>query len=61
MVIVPYLALAPAIVTGAIALGLYSLQGFNKVENSLQYLVRSWPIIVELYQYKEDYLNLKVN
>jgi len=23
-------------------------RAFNKVENSLQYLVRSWPIIVEL-------------
>ena len=50
MVIVPYLALAPTIVTGAITLGFVQqiARAFNKVENSLQYLVRSWPIIVEL-------------
>ena len=49
MVIVPYLALAPTIVTGA-TLGFVQqiARAFNKVENSLQYLVRSWPIIVEL-------------
>ena len=45
-----YLALAPTIVTGAITLGFVQqiARAFNKVENSLQYLVRSWPIIVEL-------------
>ena len=50
MVIVPYLALAPTIVTGAITLGFVQqiARAFNEVENSLQYLVRSWPIIVEL-------------
>ena len=50
MVVVPYLALAPTIVTGAITLGFVQqiARAFNKVENSLQYLVRSWPIIVEL-------------
>ena len=50
MVIVPYLALAPTIVSGAITLGFVQqiARAFNKVENSLQYLVRSWPIIVEL-------------
>ena len=50
MVIVPYVALAPTIVTGAITLGFVQqiARAFNKVENSLQYLVRSWPIIVEL-------------
>ncbi len=49
MVIVPYVALAPTIVTGAITLGFVQqiARAFNKVENSLQYLVRSWPIIVE--------------
>ena len=49
MVIVPYLALAPTIVTGAITLGFVQqiARAFNKVEK-LQYLVRSWPIIVEL-------------
>ena len=50
MVIVPYLALAPTIVTGAITLGFVQqiARAFNKVENSLQYLVISCPIIVEL-------------
>ena len=50
MVIVPYLALAPTIVTGAITLGFVQqiIRAFGEVETSLQYLVRSWPIIVEL-------------
>ena len=50
MVIVPYLALAPTIVTGAITLGFVQqiIRAFGRVETSLQYLVRSWPIIVEL-------------
>ncbi len=50
MVIVPYLALAPTIITGAITLGFVQqiIRAFGRVETSLQYLVRSWPIIVEL-------------
>ena len=50
MVIVPYLALAPTIVSGAITLGFVQqiIRAFGRVETSLQYLVRSWPIIVEL-------------
>ena len=50
MVIVPYLALAPTIITGAITLGFVQqiIRAFGKVETSLQYFVRSWPIIVEL-------------
>ena len=50
MVIVPYLALAPTIVTGAITLGFVQqiTRAFGKVETSLQYFVRSWPVIVEL-------------
>ena len=46
----PYLALAPTIVTGAITLGFVQqiIRAFGRVETSLQYLVRSWPIIVEL-------------
>ena len=50
MVIVPYLALAPTIVTGAITLGFVQqiIRAFGRVETSLQYLVRSWPIIVEM-------------
>ena len=49
MVIVPYLALAPTIVTGAITLGFVQqiARAFSKVETSLQYLVRNWHLIVE--------------
>lgn len=49
MVIVPYLALAPTIVAGAVTLGFVQqiVRAFNKVESSLQYLVRSWSTIVE--------------
>ena len=47
---VPYLALAPTIVSGAITLGFVQqiTRAFGRVENSLQYLVRSWSTIVEL-------------
>jgi len=50
MVIVPYLALAPTISTGAITLGFVQqiTRAFGRVEGSLQYLVKSWSIIVEL-------------
>ena len=49
MVIVPYLALAPTIVTGAITLGFVQqiTRAFGRVESSLQYLVKSWSTIVE--------------
>ena len=49
MVIVPYLALAPTIVTGAITLGFVQqiIRAFGRVEGSLQYLVKSWSTIVE--------------
>ena len=67
MVIVPYLALAPTIVTGAITLGFVQqiIRAFGRVETSLQYLVRSWPIIVELIsvwkRLREFEAKLKVN
>ena len=50
MVIVPYLALAPTIVSGAITLGFVQqiTRAFGRVEGSLQYLVKSWTTIVEL-------------
>ena len=49
MVIVPYLALAPTIITGGITLGFVQqiTRAFGRVETSLQYLVRNWHIIVE--------------
>lgn len=50
MVIVPYVALAPTIVTGAITLGIVtqSVRAFGKVAESMQYIIRSWLSIVEL-------------
>lgn len=50
MVVVPYVALAPTIVSGAVTLGFIQqiVRAFDKVEKSMQYIVRSWPTIVEL-------------
>ncbi len=47
---VPMIALAPSIVAGAFTLGIMQriLNAFNQVESSFQYLVNSWPTIVEL-------------
>lgn len=48
--LIPYIALGPTIVAGAITFGLFQqiLQAFGQVENSFQYLVNSWTTIVEL-------------
>jgi len=49
-VLVPYIALGPTIVTGAITLGVMQqiVRAFSQVENSFQYLVNAWTTIVEL-------------
>ena len=49
-VLVPYIALGPTVVAGAITLGAMQqiVRAFNKVEMSFQFLVRSWGTIVEL-------------
>ncbi len=49
-VLVPYVALAPTIVSGTITLGIMQqiIRAFNRVENSFQFLVNSWTTIVEL-------------
>jgi len=49
-VLVPYIALAPTIVSGVITLGVMQqiVRAFGRVESSFQFLVRSWGIIVEL-------------
>lgn len=49
-VILPYIALGPSIVTGAITLGIMQqvIRAFGKVEEAFQYLVLSWSTIVEL-------------
>lgn len=49
-VLVPYIALAPSIVAGAFTLGMMEqiARAFSQVQESFQYLVRSWSSIVEL-------------
>ena len=49
-VIVPYIAMGPTIVAGAITLGVMQqvIRAFGRVEDSFQYLVNSWSTIVEL-------------
>jgi peptide/bleomycin uptake transporter len=50
MVIVPYVVMAPSIVAGLLTLGVVRQIGhsFTQVSSNLQYLVQSWPQIVEL-------------
>jgi peptide/bleomycin uptake transporter len=49
-VLVPYVALAPTIVAAGFTLGVMQqiLRAFSRVETSFQFLVNSWPTIVEL-------------
>jgi len=49
-VIFPLLILIPSIVAGKLTLGLFQqiLNAFNKIRSSFQYLVSSWPTIIEL-------------
>ncbi|MEP1932964.1 MAG: putative transporter [Roseibium sp.] len=49
-VLVPYLALGPTIISGAITLGVMQqiVRAFSRVESSFQYLVNAWTTIVEL-------------
>ncbi len=50
MVLVPYFALGPTIVAGTLTLGVLqqTIRAFGKVHESMQYIVRSWPSIIEL-------------
>ena len=45
-----YVFLAPAIVAGVVTLGVMQqiIRAFNKFEGSIQYILRSWPAIIEL-------------
>jgi len=49
-VILPYVLLAPSIVAGLITLGVMQqiIRAFYRVLSSFQFLVKSWPTIVEL-------------
>jgi len=45
-----YFFLAPAIVAGVVTLGVMQqiIRAFNKVEGSMQYILKAWPAIIEL-------------
>ena len=45
-----YVFLAPAIVAGVVTLGVMQqiIRAFDKVEGSMQYILKSWPTIIEL-------------
>ena len=45
-----YVFLAPAIVAGIVTLGVMQqiIRAFGKVEGSMQFLLKSWPTIIEL-------------
>jgi peptide/bleomycin uptake transporter len=49
-VLVPYIALGPTIVAGGITLGVMQqiIRAFGRVEQSFQYLVNSWTVIIDL-------------
>jgi len=49
-VLIPYIALAPSIVAGGLTLGVMQqvIRAFGRVEDSFQYLVRSWTTIISL-------------
>ncbi|MDI9335087.1 MAG: putative transporter [Cytophagales bacterium] len=49
-VLVPYIALGPAVIAGALTFGAFQqiVRAFGQVESSFQYLVNSWTDIVEL-------------
>ena len=45
-----YVFLAPAIVAGAVTLGVMQqiIRAFGRVEGSMQYILKAWPTIIEL-------------
>jgi peptide/bleomycin uptake transporter len=49
-VLVAYIFLAPSIVAGIMTLGVMQqiIRAFGRVQESLQYLFKSWPVIIEL-------------
>ncbi|MEO4043510.1 peptide antibiotic transporter SbmA [Hoeflea sp. CAU 1731] len=48
--LIPYIALGPTIISGAITLGVMQqiIRAFGRVESSFQFLINSWSTIVEL-------------
>ena len=69
-----YVFLAPAIVAGAVTLGVMQqiIRAFGRVEGSMQYILKAWPTIIELasvykrlreFEYKikqEDFIDEKI-
>ena len=69
-----YVFLAPAIVAGAVTLGVMQqiIRAFGRVEGSMQYILKAWPTIIELasvykrlreFEYKirqDDYVDEKI-
>jgi peptide/bleomycin uptake transporter len=49
-VLTAYIFLAPAIVAGAISLGVMQqiIRAFGRVEGSMQFILKSWPQVIEL-------------
>ena len=45
-----YVFLAPAIVAGVVTLGVMQqiIRAFGRVEASMQYILKAWPVIIEL-------------
>jgi len=62
-----YVFLAPAIVAGVVTLGVMQqiIRAFGRVEGSMQYLLKSWPAIIELasvYRRLREFENqIKIN
>jgi peptide/bleomycin uptake transporter len=50
MVLIPYIALGPSILGGVLTLGVMqqTIRAFGRVQDSMQYLVKSWGTIIEL-------------
>ena len=50
MVLIPYIALGPSILGGVLTLGVMqqTIRAFGRVQESMQYLVKSWGTIIEL-------------
>ncbi len=48
--LIPLFAMGPTVVAGAITLGVFQqiINAFGRVENSFQFLINSWPTIIEL-------------
>jgi peptide/bleomycin uptake transporter len=60
-VFIPYVALGPSIISGAITLGLFQqvLSAFGQVSNSFRFLASSWTTIIELMSVRKRLLHFE--